>query len=660
MLSRLGDLLRTTFGQALVGAVLVWAALPLPCWLSHLLGPVSPNCDTWQNVESRAPIPGPWYVSTAWLAGTGPGPWVGPAPWVMDTWPYMEAQAPLPGPWYASTAWLAWIGPAWWVMLARRRELPGRRPYRALWLVGFLFWLAELYWLTLPYWATSLGWLAVSVYLGFYLPVFVGLVRVAVHRLRIPVIVAAPVVWTGLELARGHLLTGVTMASLGHTQYRWLELIQLSDVAGAYGVSFVVMLVAACLARMVPLEGPLFRRQRAGANGPLSLWERVRVRGVRDRVEARPHPDPLPEGEGGRWCFWPLAPAAAVVTAALVYGHARIDGQTAGQAPQGPAARIALVQGSFDIEVKSDPDKQQAIMEEYAELSREAVDRYSPLDLLVWPETMFRIPLYTYDPEAGVPENWPGAPDEFDEWIDETTRRGPAAMALMAERLDTPLLLGVDAFDIQAVGAEAHNSAAMVDRSGNLVARYDKMHPVMFGEYIPLAGYFPWLARLSPIGAGLTPGRRPVAVQAGPVWVAPNICYESVLPQVIRRPVNALAAEGREPDVLVNLTNDGWYYGANELDLHLICGVFRAVECRKPFLIAANTGFSAWIDGDGRIVALGPRRATGTVVAEVRPDPRQSWYLRHGDWAGGVCLAVCVVLAAVGCWPLARARLTKR
>jgi len=151
-----------------------------------------------------------------------------------------------------------------------------------------------------------------------------------------------------------------------------------------------------------------------------------------------------------------------------------------------------------------------------------------------------------------------------------------------------------------------------------------------------------------------------VAVQAGPVWVAPNICYESVLPQVIRRPVNALAAEGREPDVLVNLTNDGWYYGANELDLHLICGVFRAVECRKPFLIAANTGFSAWIDGDGRIVALGPRRATGTVVAEVRPDPRQSWYLRHGDWAGGVCLAVCVVLAAVGCWPLARARLTKR
>ena len=85
-------------------------------------------------------------------------------------------------------------------------------------------------------------------YFAFYLPLFVGLARVAVHRLRVPVILAAPVVWTGLELARGRLLSGMTMASLGHTQYRWIGLIQLSDLAGAYGVSFVVMLVAAAVA----------------------------------------------------------------------------------------------------------------------------------------------------------------------------------------------------------------------------------------------------------------------------------------------------------------------------------------------------------------------------------------------------------------------------
>ena len=80
-----------------------------------------------------------------------------------------------------------------------------------------------------------------------------------------------------------------------------------------------------------------------------------------------------------------------------------------------------------------------------------------------------------------------------------------------------------------------------------------------------------------------------------------------------------MKAAGNEPDVLVNLTNDGWFYGSNELDLHMICGVFRAVECRKPFLIAANTGISAWIDSDGRIMQRGPRRAT---PASARPPPR--------------------------------------
>jgi len=79
-----------------------------------------------------------------------------------------------------------------------------------------------------------------------------------------------------------------------------------------------------------------------------------------------------------------------------------------------------------------------------------------------------------------------------------------------------------------------------------------------------------------------------------------------VLSHVIRSQINTLAAEGKEPDVLVNLTNDGWFWGSSELDLHLACGVFRAVECRKPFLIAANTGFSAWIDSDGRIQQQGP------------------------------------------------------
>ena len=211
---------------------------------------------------------------------------------------------------------LAWIAPVWWVMLVRRKELPALsstsptirpivlailsimvflaamavagvvheykfrgfwatelvvwpaalwlsalhrrwrdRPYWTLWLAGLLFWLATLNWLRFPHWATGLGWLAMSCYFAVYFPLFVGLSRVAVHRFRVPVILAAPAVWTGLELARADVLTGMAMASLGHTQYRWIELIQISDLAGAYGVGFLVMFVAACLARMLPCDG---------------------------------------------------------------------------------------------------------------------------------------------------------------------------------------------------------------------------------------------------------------------------------------------------------------------------------------------------------------------------------------------------------------------
>ncbi len=157
-----------------------------------------------------------------------------------------------------------------------------RRPYCTLWLVGFVFWLATLHWLRFPHWATGFGWIAMSFYFAFYLPAFIALGRTAVHRLDMPVIAAAPLVWTGLELARADLLTGMTMASLGHTQYRWVAIIQIGDLAGAFGVGFLLMFVAACLARMARCDG-------------------------------------------ARRALWPLIPAGIALAAALAYGHVRMS-----------------------------------------------------------------------------------------------------------------------------------------------------------------------------------------------------------------------------------------------------------------------------------------------------------------------------------------------
>ena len=90
---------------------------------------------------------------------------------------------------------MAWLAPVPWVLLVRQQKLGGRRPYLKIYVVSLGFWLATFYWLTLPHWATSFGWVAISLYLAVYLPAFVGLCRVAVHRLNISPVLAAP--WSG-------------------------------------------------------------------------------------------------------------------------------------------------------------------------------------------------------------------------------------------------------------------------------------------------------------------------------------------------------------------------------------------------------------------------------------------------------------------------------
>jgi apolipoprotein N-acyltransferase len=469
--------------------------------------------------------------------------------------------------------------------------------------------MAALHWLRLPHPATIIGWIVLAGYFAFYLPLFVGLSRVAVHRLRVPVILAAPIVWTGLELARAHVLTGMTMGSLGHTQYRWVELIQIGDLAGAFGVAFVMMLVSASLARMVP-------------------WD------------------------GQRWAFWPLLPAAAVVGATLFYGHCRMIGD-AGE----PGPRVALVQGSIDVTMQYDPNFRDRAYREYFGLSHEAVERNTNLDLIVWPEAMFQYSLVTHDENPKTPEEYPGTEVEFRQFLKDM-QRNRELLAKTARSLGTPMLVGVDIFHYGKDEDHCCNSAALMSIDGQLLGHYGKMHLVMFGEYVPFGREFPWLQRLTPLPYSVLPGERPESFALA--WtdprthrkktcrIAPNICYETVLSHVIRGQIHRLTAEGTEPDILVNLTNDGWYWGSSELDMHLACGVFRAVECRKPLLIAANTGFSAWIDADGRIRKQGPRRATDIIVAEPKLIHIDSWYLDHGDWFAGVCLVMCGIFGLFG------------
>lgn len=514
------------------------------------------------------------------------------------------AQPPL------ALGWLAWVAPVPWLMLVRADEMPGRRPYRALWLAGFIYWLAAIQWLRLAHPAVYVGWFVLSAYLAVYVPAFVAITRVAVHRVRVPLWLAAPVVWTGLELARAHLFTGFLMGSLAHTQVRFTPLIQISNVVGEYGVHFLIIAVAAAITSIV-----------------------------------------MPPRK-----YLALVPAAILVASAIAYGHWQLNRtNTNDDKSSSRSVRIALIQGNTLADWRFDAAKQREIMDEYVGMSNKALTKAKetgdgrPIDLVVWPETTFRTGLREFDTNFHLPPGYEQTPEEI-------AAVGPHDLAALATQLNTPILVGIDRIHFIANDAapdsapryHAYNSSALVDHDGKILGTYDKCHLVMFGEYIPFASWFPILYEWLPVTGGTEPGDGPKALCVGGVCYSPNTCYETAIPHVIRDQVATLTAASHPPDVLVNITNDAWYWGSSELDMHLACDVFRAVETRTPMVIAANGGLSGWIDAFGRIRAQSSRQKPEVIIADVDLRHIDSSYVQYGDWFAGLCLALSALAVIIG------------
>jgi apolipoprotein N-acyltransferase len=221
----------------------------------------------------------------------------------------------------------------------------------------------------------------------------------------------------------------------------------------------------------------------------------------------------------------------------------------------------------------------------------------------------------------------------------------------------TAYLFGSTTFEINLAAerypqiTSTYNSALLASRDGKVIGRYYKMHAVMFGEYIPIADLFPFLYDIAPMPAGLTTGTEPVAMELKGYRLAPNICFESTVPQLIRAQVSELERTGKQPvDVIVNVSNDGWFWGSSILDLHFRGSVLRAIENRKPLVAAANTGISAHIDGNGRVLARGPKRAAEVLAVEVKADGRSSPYHMIGDVPAWICAWITWALGVYGVW----------
>jgi apolipoprotein N-acyltransferase len=263
-------------------------------------------------------------------------------------------------------------------------------------------------------------------------------------------------------------------------------------------------------------------------------------------------------------------------------------------------------------------------------------------------------------------------------WTDPQIRHD---LVRESQKAGAALLWGIHTIRAEPDVIRHFNSAVFVTPETGLEGRYDKKHLVPFGEYLPLRDYVPFLQYFTPYrgDVGLNPGTRPETFSFRGWRFSPVICFEDTVPQVVRSAVAAGSQNdtGEPVDVLVNLTNDGWFHGSSELDQHLITAAFRAVECRTPMIRAVNTGISAIIDGDGAILepevfidgdwrkdspnparktSRDPktgkrhRQLTAALVHTVPLDPRRSLYVRFGDWFAGTCAACVAATLAIGFW----------
>jgi apolipoprotein N-acyltransferase len=325
--------------------------------------------------------------------------------------------------------------------------------------------------------------------------------------------------------------------------------------------------------------------------------------------------------------------------------------------------RIALLQSNIEQTHKEKPDTYAlSIAQEFVRLIQIAMSRQDRPDLIVWPETAYPYGFISIDSrvdEATLKQQVQSISPKISptDWIEKQAAIA-SNLHSWTDEVGVPMLVGTVIYDHRPESLERYNSCILFEPKVQTIHVYHKMLLVPFGEYVPFIESLPWLKHLTPYYdkvPSLSFGHDATTLQLGPYRLAPSICFEDTIPQVIGRFFDPSRASG-QPDVLVNASNDGWFGCSSELDMHLAIGVFRAIEHRVPLVRAVNTGLSALVDGNGEIRESLAKNMSGVLTVTVPLDDRTTLYSRWGNWLGTSCLAVVIGLVPLGLFARARDR----
>jgi len=459
-------------------------------------------------------------------------------------------------------SWAAWF--ALVPLLKSNEDVSPFQAFRLGLMTGTVHYLTLMYWIVVAIGhygnlnaVLSAGTLfLLCLYLGLY-PAFFSILTHRFQHSRFFILYVASA-WVGLEYIRAHLLTGFPWCLLGYSQFEHLHVIQIADLSGVYGISFLIVVVNVLIYRL--LSG--LHRTRRG----------------------------FPK--------WEFLFAGLLAVGTFAYGQHRLN-ETKKTNPAPHPVRIAVIQGNIDQSVKWDPTHQSKTLSVYERLTR-ATYPDKP-DLIVWPETS--VPFFFQDSKEYAPR-----------------------VLTLSKESGALLLFGSPAYEKHATRTRYYNRAYLVRPDGHAAHYYDKVHLLPFGEYVPLKKILSFVNRLVPAAGDFEAGDRIAPLRYGNISMGVLICYEVIFPELAR----AHAREGA--NVLVNLTNDAWFGMTSAPYQHLCMAAFRAVENRMPMIRAANTGISAYIEPQGRIIARSGLFDEAVLMGSFRlVTPPTTFYARFGD-----------------------------
>ena len=521
----------------------------------------------------------------------------------------------------APLAWVSFVP----FIIACSPEARPRRLFLFGYVISLCYWLGNLYWVA-P--VTIVGWLLFCLYTALLWPVLALCLRYC-RKKKVPLFLAVAILIVGIERLQGFFLGGFFWRFLAHSQYRNVTLIQIADIFGAGGVSFLIAMVNGLLAELIVT---VYRKKS------LTLVQ-----------------------------FAGTAIVCAAVVGAFFYGWWRID-QEAECVTEGPTA--ASLQSNVPQSVKrtfeSGDDLFNGLMEQSKTAARAGAE------LIVWPETMVQA---TLNPQVlGLLESshsW----NVFDNALREHAK--DTAFVLVGAYGGTPKI--EDNFEIRLI--QRFNSAFFFKINGDKAKEvYNKIHLVPFGEVLPLRKPLSWFYELLKkvkfipynfdysldYGTEYTIFEMTGAEESQPqdYKFGVMICYEDTVPEIGRK--FALDEHGtKRLNWLVNISNDGWFVRfedeevipSAELAQHAAVCVFRAVENRLAILRSVNTGISCLIDSAGRIrngfivgdLPVGATDRTGMAgwfIDRIPIDNRATIFSKYGEWLD-FCCEVCVILLII-------------